>query len=201
MTGGNNRLFVLWWIETLTLFRSLSLSLSFLFSLRWPSRCQAWPWVAEGRRQPLLASQGPLQLVGPRLHQRLPARPSALSYGSDELGGPEDEWGGGINGHMATKMSKFDPNPPISSQRPITNAQRGSVWLTPKHTFTTVTLKSQDDITLDGMREKRKTGSCCFSSLLDFPLPFWFALVVVVWRKRQKTNKQQNRQTRALLDR
>lgn len=60
-----------------------------LFSLRWPSRCQAWLSVLD-HLQAHLTKPVPPQLDGPQLQPQLlrRARPSALSCGSDEDGVP-----------------------------------------------------------------------------------------------------------------
>lgn len=110
-----------------TLLTPLSSLHSFLFisSLRWLSRCQAWPWVVEAPRQPLSTNQEPLpQRVGPRLHRRRPARPSALSCGSEKTRGS----GRGID-RMASRWS--------SSPARLTHPSlRRSEWKQKKRTTT-----------------------------------------------------------------
>lgn len=121
--GGNNCLFLLWWILNRLTDPPPHLSLTpfaFIFSPRWPSRCQAWTWVVEGQRQPLWANQEPQRLVGPRRHRPLPARPSALSCGSDEKRLQRM-----IGGIMAIKIKKTTRHPPPQHKQ----RTAGVVWL------------------------------------------------------------------------
>lgn len=47
-----------------------------------------------------------------------------------------------------------------------------------QHTFSVVPLKSQDGITVDGVRRrKKKTGSCRLASLFNSPLLFFVVVV------------------------
>lgn len=141
--------------------------------LRWPSRCPAWRWAVETPQWPPSTNQEvpePCQRHGRQLRQRRPARPSALSCGSEAQ--QSWRWGGGvplfqINQIAEQKMEETHNNKGGDGRR--NSAPPLHTW----HTFTTVPWL------------KKTTGGRSLSFSLPLSVIYFLLVVVVVWRRVQ----------------